>query len=69
MFQARKQNIKAIGDLTEDMHLGKQDILNLIMIFGPILLILALLLTSKEDVGCGFIGSLIGLERVFTDTG
>ena len=29
--------------------------LNLMMIFGPILLILILLLTSKEDVGCGFI--------------
>ena len=69
MFQARKQNITPIGELTEEMHLGRQDMLNLMMIFGPILLILALLLTSKEDVGCGFVGGLIGIERVFTDTG
>ena len=69
VFQARKQKITAIGELTEDMHLGRQDILNLMMIFGPILLILALLLTSKEDVGCGVISGMIGVERVFTETG
>ncbi len=69
VFQARRQNITAIGELTEDMHLGRQDMLNLIMIFGPILMILALLLTSKEDVGCGFFSGLMGIERVFTETG
>ena len=46
VFQARKQKIQAIGALTEDMHMARQDVLNLIMIFGPILLILALLLTT-----------------------
>ena len=68
-FQARKQNIKAIGQMTDDMHLDRQDILNLVMIFGPILLILALLLTKKESVGCGFFGMLIGAESIVTDTG
>ena len=40
VFQARKQNIKAIGKLTDEMMLYRQDYLNLIMIFGPILVIL-----------------------------
>jgi len=69
VFQARKQKIEAIGMLTEDMHLSRQDFLNLIMIFGPILLILMLLLTSKESVGCGFIGGMMGAERLITENG
>ena len=68
-FQARKQKIEAIGQITEDMLLNRQDILNLVMIFGPILLILALLLTKKEAVGCGFFGMLIGAESVVTENG
>ena len=60
VFQARKQNIQAIGKITDDMRLDRQDILNLVMIFGPILLILALLLTKKEAVGCGLFGELMG---------
>ena len=69
VFQARKQNIKAIGKLTDDMRLDHQDLLNLIMIFGPILLILMLLLTRKEAVGCGLFAGLLGTERIITDTG
>ena len=34
VFQARKQNITPIGELTEEMHLTRQDILNLFMILG-----------------------------------
>ncbi len=67
VFQARKQSIEAIGELTDDMRLSLQDILNLIMIFGPILLILVLLLTTKEAVGCGPLGGLLGAERTFVD--
>ncbi|WP_298937255.1 TRAP transporter fused permease subunit [uncultured Ruegeria sp.] len=67
VFQSRKQGIEAIGDLTEDMHISRQDLLNLIMIFAPIMLILVLLLTSKESVGCGFLGGLLGAERTFVD--
>jgi TRAP transporter 4TM/12TM fusion protein len=67
VFQARKQKIQAIGALTEDMHMARQDVLNLIMIFGPILLILALLLTTKEAVGCGPLGGVFGADRVFVD--
>ena len=69
VFQARKQKITAIGELTDDMHIGRQDILNLIMIFLPILIILVLLLTSKENVGCGPVGWLLGVERVFHENG
>lgn len=69
VFQARKQNIQAIGELTEDMNLDRQDLLNLLMIFGPILLILTLLLTTKEAIGCGPLGGLLGADRVLTDAG
>ncbi|MEM7302616.1 MAG: TRAP transporter large permease subunit [Pseudomonadota bacterium] len=69
IFQARKQNITAIGELTEDMHMGRQDFYNLAMIFLPILIILFLLLTSKESVGCGVVGWLLGAERTFTEGG
>jgi len=69
VFQARKQKIEAIGELTEDMMMSRQDIYNLIMIFLPILIILFLLLTSKENVGCGFFGGLFGAERIFTEGG
>ena len=67
VFQARKQNIQAIGMITDDMYLNRQDILNLVMIFGPILLILILLLTNKEAVGCGPFGNLLGADRTFVD--
>ncbi len=67
VFQARKQGIRAIGELTDDMRLDRQDNLNLVMIFGPILLILFLLLLSKESVGCGPFGAILGAERQFVD--
>jgi len=64
IFQSRKQGIEAIGEVTEDMILSRADKLNLVMIFGPILLILFLLLTPKEAIGCGFIASLMGVQTV-----
>ena len=68
-FQARKQKIEPIGQLTPEMELSRQDMLNLFMILGPILVILFLLLTSKETVGCGMFGWLLGAERVFIEDG
>lgn len=62
VFQSRKQGIEAIGEKTDDMILSRQDRLNLVMIFGPILLILILLLTPKEAIGCGIIASLMGIQ-------
>ena len=64
VFQARKQGIVAVGKKTEDMNLDKQDYLNLIMILAPIFLILILLITPKEAVGCGFIATLFGVEQI-----
>ena len=69
VFQSRKQNIQAIGELTEDMRLGLQDFLNLIMILAPIMLILVLLLTDKGSVGCGPFGGIMGAERIITVDG
>ncbi len=69
IFQSRKQNIQAIGQMTDDMRLDRQDILNLVMIFGPILLILLLLLTKKEAIGCGMFGAMMGTERIITEAG
>ena len=69
VFQARRQNIQAVGEFTPDMIMSRQDILNLIMIFGPIILITALLLTSKDAIGCGLFGTLLGVDRVDTATG
>ena len=69
VFQSRKQGIQAIGEITEDMTLERQDYLNLVMVFGPILLILCLLLIPKDAVGCGLLGGLLGAERILTDEG
>ena len=69
VFQARRQKIKAFGRLTPEMQLDRQDLLNLGMIFGPILVILALLLTTKDEVGCGLAGWLLGAERVISEAG
>jgi len=64
MFQSRKQGISAMGELTEDMHLSRTDYLHLCQIFLPILLILILLLTPKDGVGCGPLGWLFGVDRI-----
>lgn len=66
IFQSRKQGIEAYGDLTEDMHLTREDLIHLMQIFLPILLILVLLLTPKDAVGCGPLGWLLGAEVVMT---
>ncbi|MEZ5658012.1 MAG: TRAP transporter fused permease subunit [Burkholderiaceae bacterium] len=60
MFEARKQNIQAMGEITAEMRLNRQEKANLLMIALPILLILVLLLTPKEAVGCGPFGWLLG---------
>jgi len=62
VFQARKQNIQAIGKLTPEMILDKKDRLHLVQIFAPVLLILFLLLTPKDAVGCSWISVLLGAQ-------
>ena len=61
-FQSRKQGIEAFGALTDDMRVTGEDLMHLCQIFLPILLILILLLTPKDMVGCGPVGWLLGAE-------
>ena len=61
-FQSRKQGIEAFGELTDEMRISGKDILHLSQIFLPILLILFLLLTPKDMIGCGPFGWLLGAE-------
>ena len=68
MFQSRKQGIEAFGEFTEDMRITRTDILHLMQIFLPILLILVLLLTKKDAVGCGWFGWLLGAEVVINNS-
>jgi TRAP transporter 4TM/12TM fusion protein len=64
MFQSRKQGIEAFGELTEDMLLTRDDLIHLLQIFLPILLILILLLTPKDAVGCGAFGWMLGAQTI-----
>ena len=59
IFQARKQKIEAVGELTKEMLLTKHDKLQLLQIFGPVLLVLALLLTPKDVIGCSWFSILL----------
>jgi len=67
MFQSRKQGIEAYGTLTDDMQISRTDVIHLLQIFLPILLILILLLTPKDAVGCGALGWMLGAETVTTN--
>jgi TRAP transporter 4TM/12TM fusion protein len=60
VFQARKQNIEAVGELSDDMKLTREDRLHLMQIFGPVLLVLVLLLTPKDAVGCSWYSIMLG---------
>lgn len=63
VFQARKQGIEAVGTPTEDMRMSRTDYAHLVMIVGPIFLIIFLLLTPKEAIGCGPIAALFGVPH------
>ncbi|TDK41129.1 TRAP transporter fused permease subunit [Antarcticimicrobium luteum] len=69
VFQARRQGIEAVGEATEDMRLTGADRLHLLMIFAPIGLILLLLLTPKEAVGCGPLAGFWGVTQIVTENG
>lgn len=68
IFQSRKQKIEAVGEITEDMRLKRMDWLHLTQVLGPVLLILLLLLTPKDSVGCSWYAILMGAE-VIRDAG
>ncbi len=60
IFQARKQKIQPVGELTDDMRLEGEDRLHLVQIFAPVLLVLVLLLTPKDAVACSWLSMLLG---------
>lgn len=67
VFQARKQGIQAIGRDGTLEPMTRADWINLLMILAPILLILLLLVTPKEAVGCGPLGWLLGAQSTVQD--
>ena len=56
-----------LDDLTEEQKLTRYDYKNLIMIAGPILVILILLLSSKDTVGEGFSAFIFGYDAASGD--
>ncbi len=59
MFQARRDKIKAMREIPEDLVMARQDWLNLIIIFVPILTILLLLLGNKDSISSGLLASVL----------
>ena len=58
MFQARKENVAAMTEIPEDLQMQRQDWLNLIIIFVPIMTILLLLLGNKDAISSGWIAAV-----------
>ncbi|MEM7523142.1 MAG: TRAP transporter fused permease subunit [Pseudomonadota bacterium] len=67
MFQARREQVAAMRDIPEDLIMDRQDWVNLVIIFAPIMTILFLLLGNKDTVGLGPLGWLFGAETAIRD--
>ena len=67
MFQARRDKVEAMREIPEDLIMSRQDWINLIIIFLPILTILFLLLGNKDTVGLGPLGWILGAETEVRD--
>lgn len=67
MFESRRMNIQAVKTLSEEQKLTGEDWKNLLMIAGPILVILILLLSTKDNVGTGFSAFLFGYDAASGD--
>ncbi|SIN75734.1 TRAP transporter permease [Vannielia litorea] len=59
MFQARRDRVEPMRDIPDDLVMNRQDWLNLIIIFVPILTILMLLLGNKDTAGSGLLASIL----------
>ena len=62
VFESRRQNIQRVGELTAEMRLTRADWMNLAMVFVPILVILVLLLTSKDSLTSGTLAQWVGYD-------
>ena len=59
MFQARRDRIEAMRDIPQDLIMTRQDWLNLIIIFVPIMTILLLLLGNKDSISSGLLAAVL----------
>ena len=59
MFQARRENVAAMREIPDDLVMYRQDWLNLVIIFVPVLTILFLLLGTKDVVSGGWLSSVL----------
>jgi TRAP transporter 4TM/12TM fusion protein len=62
VFESRRMKIEPVGEISGEQKLTKRDWLNLLMIIGPILVILVLLLSTKDSVGTGLLAFLMGYD-------
>lgn len=62
IFESRRLKIRPIGKLTAEQKLTRTEWTNLLMILGPILVILVLLLSTKDNVGGGLLGWISGYD-------
>lgn len=63
IFESRRLNVAAVNVLSEEQKLTAEDYKNLIMIAGPILVILILLLSTKDTVSTGFSAFIFGYDK------
>jgi TRAP transporter 4TM/12TM fusion protein len=66
VFQARRERVQPMRDIPDDLVMARQDWLNLVIIFMPILTILFLLLGNKDAFGDSLLAGL--LPPVITQT-
>jgi TRAP transporter 4TM/12TM fusion protein len=59
MFQARREKVEAMREIPDDLVMYRQDWLNLVIIFVPIMTILFLLLGSKDVVSAGWLSDIL----------
>jgi TRAP transporter 4TM/12TM fusion protein len=59
MFQARRDKIEAMRNVPADLVMERQDWLNLVIIFVPILTILLLLLGNKDAISSGWLAAIL----------
>ena len=62
VFEARRTGMTAMGAQSREHTLTRRDWINLSMIAGPILVILVLLLSTKDGIGTGLLGFLAGYD-------
>ena len=62
VFEARRTGMAALGRDSGDHELTRRDWTNLLMIAGPILVILVLLLSTKDGIGTGVLAFVAGYD-------